>query len=401
MSFDHTYFKSFGGQSFSVDMASDTEEELCQEEEREVLSPASSSSREYPSSDLQGKKKGTGTSAILVASEPLSWFRNGGESFSIQPFTDSEDVDLPEPAPELRIYEEDSSQKRASEKKETEIQDEPLLDLEGNPVSGLPPLGSPSDFAQPVSISSWPRDLLRLYEKGENAFSELATTIQRDMARGMKILGFGSAAHGAGTTSLILGLVREMVLRHYSLLVIDADFEQPSIAEKLGIIVDRGWEEFLPKREGESPRGLLKVSFVQEEKSRRFFPKKRTKKMFSDSSVRLEKFKGDAEFGCFGDFYLLPLQRHNIVAAATVSGRRLWLARFLELAEFFDLVLIDHGLLATHDDTKKIEELLRFGGDGWYLVDDVRQHRTEAARKMIEQTAQCDFPCLGIIENFI
>lgn len=306
--------------------------------------------------------------------------------FSVTSYLD-EDA-LPRVEPILRVYEEplpyreDVSSPReegrseggffAKETKET------VYNLRGEPGGGLPSLGDPDNLARTVYVSGWPREVTRLLSRGEEAFDHLSGIIQCQMMAETRMLGFGAAKHRVGCSTLVLALAHELVCRHCSVLLVDASFDSPALAQYFGIELSSGWEKLLSQRDGVPPGGLLKIQFSNR----------------GACSREMESLRG-------GGVFLLPLSPKSVSDAYGASCRQIWLARLLELAESFDVVLVDHGVTLSSDDRHKTEEMLRFGCDGWYLVDDARSGTPEAALGIIEQTALCDLPCLGRIENFV
>ncbi|MBR2585776.1 MAG: hypothetical protein IKE64_10150 [Thermoguttaceae bacterium] len=314
--------------------------------------------------------------------------RPAGSVFSVTSYIDS--GSLPHTEPTLKIHEESFPREEAPSPQGTPKvsapgEEEAVRGFSGEPSGLLPSLGDPYRWAGRVLISGWPRDISRLLSRGEEAFDQLSDLVERQAAAGTRMLGFGGARHGVGCSTLVLSLAHELVCRHYGVLLVDASFETPALASYFGLEPAAGWEKLLSQQEGRPPEGLLRLQFPRQNPTAgQCFPQ-------GDGAAQPQR--------C--GLFLLPLSPGSVPEAFSASCRRIWLARLLELAESFDMVLVDHGVVVSPDDRRKTEEMLRFGCDGWYLVDDARGSIPEAALGIIEQTELCDLPCLGRIENFV
>ncbi len=308
--------------------------------------------------------------------------RPAGSVFSVTSYLDCDALPCAEPM--LRIHEESVPREEAlrtpqdAPKISAPREEETVCGFSGGNSSVLPSLGDPYRWARRVLVPGWPRDILRLLSRGEEAFDQLSNLVERQAAAGTRMFGFGGARHGVGCSTLVLSLAHELVCRHYGVLLVDASFETPALAAYFGLEPADGWETILSQQEDSPSDGLLRLQFPRQR-----FP------------------QGDEALQQRCGLFLLPLSPGSIPAAFSASCRQIWLARLLELAESFDIVLVDHGVVVSSDDRRKAEEMLRFGCDGWYLVDDARGSVPEAALGIIEQTDLCDLPCLGRIENFV
>lgn len=331
------------------------------------------------------KKKAYSENLFRFTSEEMERLNRNDSAFSIVSYSEQEDPLEPSTGPftrPLKIFDEQSDLARpasdAAESKET------IFDLEGEIKPPETTFGSLDEIARIEQISAWPRSVVRLWERGREAFSELACVVGSEIEQERQILGFGGTRHLVGTSTLLLGLTGELIRRHYSVLLIDADFCHPSLAEKLGLDCTDGWEQFLPKDSATRPGGLVKIQIDKTESKRK------------GQTVAVQTPERPRE-----SFYLLPLAAQNIAEAVATSCRRAWLGRLLELAERFDAVLIDHGQLTAGDPQRKVGELLRFGEDGWFLIDDARNSSAGSANAFIDEAEERDLACLGKIDNFI
>ena len=229
-------------------------------------------------------------------------------------------------------------------------------------------------------IERWPELSRQLYDAGRAEFVAVAEVVEERLLDGRRIIGFGGNGPLAGTSTLLLGLVCELIGRGFSLLLVDADFQNPSLSEQFGLSLERGWEQLadFPKEGPES--GLVRVLLDESA-------------LCSPAELHLASEESVS-------FFFLPLVAKKIAASVAASCKRSHLSRILELAEMFDLVLIDHGSFDLGSGREKIAELLRFGDDGYFLIGDARADRQTAEREWIAETSRRHIPCLGVIENY-
>jgi Mrp family chromosome partitioning ATPase len=108
-----------------------------------------------------------------------------------------------------------------------------------------------------VDRFTWPRVCRQLTAQAGEEFDRLADVLAAAVARGQKVLAFGSCSAGEGATTLMLCVARRLAERGVHLALMDADFGQPRLAKRLGIEPERGWNE--PKDEGETRRDCAVV----------------------------------------------------------------------------------------------------------------------------------------------
>ena len=213
-------------------------------------------------------------------------------------------------------------------------------------------------------MREWPAEYRRICERGAAEFAELADAVEETSAEGGKIFGFGGWGEQTGVSTLVLGLLQEMLRRRQRVLLVDANFQHPEMAKLFGVPAETGWENLLRGPEDGVESGLIRVDTEE-------FP-----------------------------FYFLPLVRETVPEAVNMVCRKSWCRRFLELTESFDLVLIDHGSLRTGNDREKIFEILRFGCDGYFMVTDKRSRFNADSADFSALSNGSRLSCFGVIENF-
>ncbi|MDO5553061.1 MAG: cellulose synthase operon protein YhjQ/BcsQ [Planctomycetia bacterium] len=231
------------------------------------------------------------------------------------------------------------------------------------------------EYMAPI-VGKLPTSCQRMLQRGAAELASLADAIHESRCTGRRILGFKGVDAGTGCSTLLLGVVGEFVRRGLSVLVIDGNFDNPVLASLLNIKVSFGWEEAVFEKKP-LETSLMKVTFPVE-------------KIKRPGPLRPEAF-----------FYFLPLAKKSVSRAIVASCKRQWLDRVHEVAEGFDLVLVDMGRCERNTMQEKVFEMLRFGLEGYYLVRDVRKADEVTLRECIECSTEYDLPCLGIVENFV
>ena len=64
-------------------------------------------------------------------------------------------------------------------------------------------------------------------------------------ASGCKVLGLASCASGEGVTTLLLAAARKLLDQGRKVVLVDANWSNPQLAQSLGLLPQLGWEETL------------------------------------------------------------------------------------------------------------------------------------------------------------
>jgi Mrp family chromosome partitioning ATPase len=99
-----------------------------------------------------------------------------------------------------------------------------------------------------VDHFAWPKVCGRL-EKGANAeLDRIIEILIAANARGKKMFALGGCRSGDGATSLLLATARQMAAQGVKAVLVDADWSQPQLARRLGLLPQYGWEDVLAGR---------------------------------------------------------------------------------------------------------------------------------------------------------
>ncbi|HEX4000589.1 MAG TPA: cellulose synthase operon protein YhjQ/BcsQ [Pirellulales bacterium] len=91
----------------------------------------------------------------------------------------------------------------------------------------------------------WPELCEALLEKRAGEFDQLVGQLVTESALGRKVIAITGSRRGDGRTTLTLLLARRLAATAMKVVVVDADFEVPQLAARLGMTLESGWERIL------------------------------------------------------------------------------------------------------------------------------------------------------------
>jgi len=100
-----------------------------------------------------------------------------------------------------------------------------------------------------VDAVVWPPICETLLARYGERFDRMAVELCREAGSGQKTTAITGIRRGEGRTTLALCLARRLAAGHAKVVLVDADFSNPSMAAQLCIDVDRGWEAVLDDTE--------------------------------------------------------------------------------------------------------------------------------------------------------
>lgn len=127
-----------------------------------------------------------------------------------------------------------------------------------NHVSELPEAKTPEtppmiagDRFQPayqVDQFAWSPTAGKLSLSAGIQLDRLADGFAAGLPEGRKVIGLGACCQGAGCTTLLLCAARRLAQHGLNVLLVDADFDHPCLARRLGLMPETGWEDVLAGR---------------------------------------------------------------------------------------------------------------------------------------------------------
>ena len=245
--------------------------------------------------------------------------------------------------------------------------DAPAESEDGQPVTAEAVLESDriGEFLPSLRVEYflWPEECLRMSRQAPDQLNLLTDSLSRQPARGRKVVGLGGHAAGEGCTTILLSAARSLAGSGMKIIIVDADFGNPCLDERLGIACRIGWDDVLAAGEP------LEEAIIESDRDRlALLPLRRPSSDENDGYHR----RGDL---------------------GTVLRR---------LREHYDLVLVDLGELDADTLTgdglgRPMKECV----DAVVVVHDVRKREQSELDEVTRLLHQAELVELGVIENFV
>jgi len=210
----------------------------------------------------------------------------------------------------------------------------------------------------------WPSTAGRMQTTAVAAVQQMVDGLLSICASGNKVLGLASCVRGEGVTTLLLAAARDLLGRGRKVVLVDADWNNPQLAQSLGLLPQIGWEETLG--------GGLPLEEVVIES-------------LADGLAVLPVREPSAS----------PIAQDRIAASLDILARE------------FDVVLVDLGALAQAENESTA---LPEGGPSRYaaarmdaiiLVQDVRVTTPNRLAEMHQGLVASNMRHAGTIQNFV
>jgi Mrp family chromosome partitioning ATPase len=215
------------------------------------------------------------------------------------------------------------------------------------------PLGEAFRPAFQVEQFAWSAGATRLSRAAGIQLDRLADGLAAGLSDGRRVAALAGCRRGEGCTTLLLCAARRLAERGMRLIMVDADFDSPALARRLGLLPETGWEDVLA--------GHLPV--------------------------------GEAVIESHGDgLAVLPLRGPLAADARTLPTGQ----TFATLRRHYDLVLVDLGQLDAVAQT-----IARQGVEAVALVRNVHLTPPEEAATMGSHLAAAGIWEAGVAENFV
>ena len=225
-------------------------------------------------------------------------------------------------------------------------------------------VGADGMFRPALAVDSflWPTVTRSLARHTGDAFTEVAMRLTDAARTGQRVVAIAGCQRGEGRTTTLLGIARQLSKMNAKVALVDADFHQPQLAERLGLAVECGWEAVL--------RGKLPLAevVVQAERDR---------------------------------VALLPLR--PLVGQAEELARSIQVSIGMGvLRRNFELVLVDLGpLLEPLVALSALPLAIEARIDSAILVHDVRSVSADDLAAASRRLSQVGVTTIGIAENFL
>ena len=92
----------------------------------------------------------------------------------------------------------------------------------------------------------WPEECLRMSQQAADQLSLLTDSLTLQQERGREVVGFGGHGTGQGCTTILLSVARRLEEESgLKAIIVDGDFGNPCLSERLGIACRTGWDDVL------------------------------------------------------------------------------------------------------------------------------------------------------------
>ncbi len=99
-----------------------------------------------------------------------------------------------------------------------------------------------------VDRFSWPVNVTKLCQAAADPLEALIDELAAGASQGRNVVALASCHPGDGATTLLLCLGKRLADHGVRVALVDADFENPRLARRLGILADAGWEDALSQQ---------------------------------------------------------------------------------------------------------------------------------------------------------
>ncbi len=212
-----------------------------------------------------------------------------------------------------------------------------------------------------IDAVRWPAVVLQLLEQHASAFAGLVDEVRSECAAGHNVIGITGAHRGEGRTTFALCLASQLCKHLDKVVILDADFASPKLAQQLSLRIEAGWEAVLA--DGQS---------VWES-------------MIESTADRLA---------------IVPLAPANAVAVDENDHYRIT-AVLQELSERFDAVVVDGGTIELASESRDWKLQTTSGINGWIVAHDVRRSDVASLVGTSLRLAESNQVQLGFAEMFV
>jgi hypothetical protein len=94
----------------------------------------------------------------------------------------------------------------------------------------------------------WPSGCTRLSTSSGGQIDQLADALTGGLDRGQRVLAVSACHRADGCTTLLLCVAQSLARRGLKIALVDADTDNPLLAQRLGLVPEAGWEAVLAGR---------------------------------------------------------------------------------------------------------------------------------------------------------
>ncbi len=204
----------------------------------------------------------------------------------------------------------------------------------------------------------WPSVHGRLQTTAPAAIEQMSDGLLSICASGSKVVGLAGCASGEGVTTLLLVVAGKLLSQGRKVVVVDANWGNPQLAQSLSLSPQKGWEETLC-------RGLPLEEVIIESRA--------------------------------DGLAVLPVCRSSV---STIAPGRIAIS-FNVLAREFDVVLVDLGPLVDVEDETSFSHAAAAQTDAVILVQNVRATTSSRLAQVRQRLSALNLQYAGTFQNFV
>jgi len=214
-----------------------------------------------------------------------------------------------------------------------------------------------------VDAFIWPTSVTKMGEAAGQCLDPVVDRLVVGSAKGRKVVAFEGCRRGDGCTTVLLAVARRLAERRLRVVLVDADFDHPRLARRLGLAPEAGWEAVLA---GRLPLAETVIESVED---------------------RLA---------------ILPLGEPPAGEDHAIDERPQPKATMDVLREAYDLILVDVG---RHTKRSRIDLRLSEGPERWLdavlLVQNVRGTPETEIAESWQRLRAAGIVDVAVVENFV
>ena len=121
----------------------------------------------------------------------------------------------------------------------------PLESLHAAAIPTATPTSGLTEPALQVDRFAWPSVCMNLLAQADAPFASLVDELFAGVSENRKLLAVSGYRRSAGRTTFLLSAARALAARGARVVVVDADWDTPHLAERLGVSPEVGWQDVL------------------------------------------------------------------------------------------------------------------------------------------------------------
>lgn len=230
----------------------------------------------------------------------------------------------------------------------------------------------------------WPELCNTLLEQRASEFEQLIGELLSESALGHKSIGITGSRRGDGRTTFALMLARRLAATGGKVVLVDADFDAPQLAARLGMTIDSGWQSILAD-------GLTVWDGLIESIGDRLALLPLAPRPASNSQ------SANLASGSFQSVNSQPTAAEFVERHLDVIHQHL-----AALRQHFDIVVVDAGAMKSARADSKPRGPLALAGslDAAILMSDARVASPGRMAELHQRLIAAGINCLGLAENF-